>query len=401
MSRDVHHGADPRWVVLSQSHSPAFQAMMGRLAERFGHCLIHTGMPHPTTCPHLTIEAAAAYDRRSLFRRAASWAEFGAGGSLRAARLTGKPFLFATTNPPFLPHVLWLLRKTRGLRYGLLVWDIYPEHIARRGWLRPDHPALRYWMRLNALAMRDAEVVITIGEGMAGILRAQLATIDAARPIEVIPNWADVGTLRPVPKAENAFATERALEKKTVVLYSGNMGATHGLDAAVAAADALRGLTDLRFLFIGDGLGRLALENEVRRRALDNVHIEPLQPWSTVPLSLATADVAIIAQEPGTENLSLPSKTYSSLAVGSALLALTSDDSDLANLTRELGVGLVCRRDDPVGIANAVRRFHDDSEFLAGCKARARRAAVERFSEEAVFAKFAAALGPSIETPRP
>lgn len=386
------------WIVLNQSQSPAFQAMFGRLADRFGPCVLLTGAPHPNAGHrNLELVKGPTYDRRSVARRAASWSAFVAAAAARIARTPGTPFLFATTNPPMLPQLLWAAHKSRGLPYGLLIWDIYPEHVVRRGWLGETNAIVRAWTKMNAVALRDADVVVTLSERMAETVAGQLRRAGYSRAIEVIPNWADVDVLQPIPKAQNSFAIERALVEPLTILYSGNIGATHGLESVIEAASVLRDDARVRFVVIGDGLGRAALEQKVRELALENVHLEPMLPWDMVPRSLASGDVAVVVQEPGTEHLSMPSKTYSALAVGSALLALTSPKSDLATLTADLEVGVVCSRDDSRAIVSSIRRFLDDPKLLARCRENSRRAAVERFSAQAVFTKFEAAFRASFE----
>lgn len=380
------------WVVLNQSQSPAFQDMMGRLADRFGRCLLFTGMPHPSNHANLVVEQAPAYSRRGIASRAASWSRFGAAAAARVAGLPGRPFIFATTNPPFLPHLLWALHKARGFRYGVLIWDIYPEHVLRRGWLRPSSTPTRAWFAANRLALRGAETVITLGDRMAEVIVAQMG----GGRVEVVPNWADTSAIVPVAKRDNRTAQRRGVEEKVSVLYAGNMGASHGLESVVAAAGLLASDPRIVFTFVGDGLGRAALQEQVRAQHLNNVQTEPMLPWAEVPMSLAAGDVAIVAQEPGTEDLSMPSKTYSALAAGSALLSLTKPNSDLARLTDELAVGTVCDRDEPRAIAAAIQRFADDPGWLKTCRENARRAAVERFSADAVFERFATVLGPHL-----
>ena len=178
------------WVLLNQSQSPAFQHMMEQLSERMGPCLMLTGMPHPQISDEVELKTGPAYDRRGLGFRAWSWLRFMGSAINQTSFIGGKPFVLAVTNPPMLPHWAWLLRKTRGIRYGLLVWDIYPDHIVRQGWAGPKNPLVTSWAALNKRVLRDAEVIITIGEQMGNALRQQVDP-GTTLPIEVIPNWAD------------------------------------------------------------------------------------------------------------------------------------------------------------------------------------------------------------------
>nr|NIV30864.1 glycosyltransferase [Anaerolineae bacterium] len=310
-----------RWAVLNQSQGPAFQQMLERLSDELGSCLLFTGMPFPMEDGKLDVQAASAYDRRNLPRRLWSWMRFALVSFAGVLRLPGQPFLLVVTNPPFLPHVAWIAHKLRGNPYGLLVWDIYPDHVIKMGWIRTNGLVARLWNRVNARVMLDARVVITLGDRMREALERQLGRNAAELQIDVIPNWADTNLLRPMAKLENRFAMEHDQVDKVTVLYSGNMGITHGLETLVESAGMLRGDPRISFLLIGDGLGREQIEGKVVASGLSNVKLLPRQPWENLPHSLAAGDIAVVTQAPGSEHLSLPSKVYSLMAAGCAVVA--------------------------------------------------------------------------------
>ena len=383
-----------RWAVVNQSESPAFERMIERLSKVLGPCLLLTGMPHSSGSDSLRLVRGPAYDRRGLRRRALSWAKFSAVAFARLLRAPRGTFLLAVTNPPSMPALAWLLRKTRGLRYGLLVWDIYPDHVVRRGWLRAGNPLVRAWRTLSRSALRRAEVIMTLSERMAERLIAEARTDHLGRRFRLTPMWEETEIIKPLPKDGNAFAVKYGQVGRITVMYSGNMGASHGLGPVVEAAERLQNDERIAFLFIGDGLGRPGLEREVAVRRLDNVLILDSQDYDTLPLSLATGDIALVIQIPGTEHLSLPSKAISSMAAGSALLALTSEGSDLAALVRKYEMGAVCPWNDAGSLAGSILRLADRPGELARLKANARRAAVENFSADRAFSRFLQALEP-------
>lgn len=388
----------PTWVVLNQSQSPAFQHMLTDLARDLGPCELITGMSHPQRDGDLRIVPAPPYDRASISRRAASWMRFLGVAGLHLTRVRNRPFVWAVTNPPMLVHLAGTLARARGMRYGLLIWDLYPDHLVRMGWLSETHPATRAWAALNRRAFLGAEIVITIGDRMASAIRRQLGDASGRCRLEVVPNWADTTELRPLAKATNPFACEHGQAGKLTVMYSGNIGATHGLGGMTGAARRLSDRSDVHFLIIGDGLG----VEEIRgaTEGLKNVTLLPPQPWERLRESLATADVAVVAQAPGTEDLSVPSKTYAALATGSAILGLTSDDSDLAQLVREQRVGAVFGRDDVAGITATIEAWADRPELLQPMRERARAVAESRYSHEAVREQLRGLLAPCVKRAR-
>jgi glycosyltransferase involved in cell wall biosynthesis len=388
-AREIRSGA--RWMILNQSQSPLFQALQSELSSSFGPCVVYTGTPHPGDVEPLRLVAAPAYDRRSVLRRGLSWGAFLAGAARRVLfEGRGLP-VFVTTNPPFLLHLAWAAHRLFGAPYALLVWDLYPDHLVKMGWAGERNPLTRAWRALNGLSFRDASAVITIGTDLARAIQRQLPG-GAARHIFLIPNWADTDRTVPLEKDQNPFAREHDLVGKLTVMYSGNIGATHGVDAIARIAEQLAADPRITFVVIGDGLGREALRREIEDRKLNNVKLLPYLSWGQVRFSLAAADIALVTQLPGTEHLSVPSKAYPCLAAGNAILALTSPQSDLGRLVGENGVGVVVPPSDVAAAVSAIRSLAGDPARLAALRSSARRLAEVEFNPRVARARFEEAL---------
>ena len=149
-------------------------------------------------------------------------------------------------------------------------------------------------------------------------------------------------------------------------------------------------------MLIGDGLGRPAIEARLRERSIGRLKLLDYQPWDVIPRSLASGDVAVVAQAADSAHLSVPSKTYSALAVGSAILAITPRESDLGRLVLEEGVGWVCEPGDTEAISRVLSSLPERRGELAAAQSAARELAERRFSEDAVHAQLAHILGPGV-----
>jgi len=325
-----------------------------------------------------------------VWRRLVTWSAFAVHAWAILARRRRTPSL-VVTNPPLTMLALPLLKRLFGLRYVLLVYDIYPDVGERMGLLKPGGLIARLWRRASARAMREAAGVVTLGSHMAETLRGHFRPGEAA-PIEVIPNWADTEFIRPRPKADNPFSREHNLAGKFVVMYSGAFGATHDINSILGAAEQVQDLEDVRFVLIGGGTREREVAERAAARNLPNVTILPLQPLDVLPLSLAAADCAIVCLDEGYEGIAVPSKTYPSLAAGSAILAISPPETELTDLVAEerCGIHVLPRRPDD--LAQAIRRFHADREYLAACKAASRAAAEERYSRRTLTHRYAEAL---------
>ncbi len=82
--------------------------------------------------------------------------------------------------------------------------------------------------------------------------------------------------IRKIPNAPNSFRKQLGLDGKTILLYSGNMGAKQGLELLAPLAKSFEHDPRVHFLFCGDGAFRPTLESLVGNRP--NVTLLPLQP---------------------------------------------------------------------------------------------------------------------------
>lgn len=383
-----------RWATLNQSQSPQFQHLLERLSDELGPSVLLTGTPHSTTTRSLLVCKGPAYDRAGVVSRLRSWSEYMAAAANFLSRQFRGHFVLVTTNPPVLPHLAFAAARISGMRYGILVWDLYPEHLVSAGIFPERHPIVRAWAHANRLAYGGADFVVCIGDRLGEATRRY---VGPQTSLHVIPNWADTTIYKPRDDASNAFRTRHGLEDSLVVLYSGNLGASHDLAPMLAAAEALRGHCKVQFLVVGDGLGLATAKAEAQRAELPNVRFLPRQPWEQVPEMLAAADVGVVAQDPASAHLSVPSKTYPLLAAGCPVAAFTSQSSDLAALVRGSGAGWVfagsSAGDD---FSSILMALSDKPSDLLAVRRRARRVAEERFSADVVYRAWRDVLAESL-----
>ncbi len=233
------------------------------------------------------------------------------------------------TNPPLSYWVSLLVSNS----FSIVVYDIYPD--ALYNIVNKDNPICRLWAKVNRKIFAKAEHIYTLSEGMANLL----SNYCNRRKIEVIPCWMNGGGLRPLAKAENPFVLEQGLQDKFVVMYSGNIGYTHNVETMIELATKLKDYEDICFYIVGEGLKKKMLIEKVKNEKLQNCYFLPYQPADKVRYSLASAGLSVITLTPETAFVSVPSKTYNLLAVGSPLLVIAPKQSEIDNLVTENNCG--------------------------------------------------------------
>ena len=176
----------------------------------------------------------------------------------------------------------------------------------------------------------------------------------------MIPNFVDTDAIRPLPRMTR-YRTELGIGDEPVVLYAGNVGFSQSLDLVVEAA---RRMPDVTFLINGDGAARAELERDAASVA--NVRFAGYQPAPRLAEVLATGDVHVVPLRAGLGDVSVPSKTYSSLAAGRPVVASIDLDSEIPQPARRCR----CRHRGRARRRGCVRRR---VAFAASTTRRARR----------------------------
>lgn len=262
----------------------------------------------------------------------------------------------ALTDPPIIGLAAFVLSVRHGAPLVMSYRDIFPEV----GELLEDFhsnivsSALRW---INCFLVRRAARVVALGATM----RQRLIVTKGAAPENtiVIPDWADCDCIVPATR-NNEFAQKHGLACKFVVLHSGNIGLSQGLDHVVRSAALLRDRTDIQFVFVGDGVKRSQLEALSKELELENVTFIPYQPKSDLTLSFAAADIFIVSLKKGLSGFIVPSKVYGILAAGRPFVAAVEADSEVATIIDQFKCGITAAPEDPQDIAKQILLLYND-----------------------------------------
>ncbi len=298
--------------------------------------------------------------------------------------------VFVVTNPPTLPFVALIVCKLRKARLVLRIEDVYPEAMVAASILHPRSLVYRFLEALHRRLYQAVDSIVVLGRDMKSLV-VQKAPSCITRTI-VIPNWADLDQVRPLPRSENPLLHRLRLQERFVIQYSGNMGRTHDLESIIEIATRLQNNAEIHFLFIGSGAKQASVKAMIERRRLANVTILPPQKRSDLSISLNACDVSIISFVPGMVGVSVPSRMYNVLAAGKPMIAVTGKDSELAMLIREAKVGWIVEPKDIEGLRNAVLEAYAQRETLPEISRRARCIVEENYSYQAVIEQYRALL---------
>ena len=315
------------------------------------------------------------YETSGIWQRAVNGFALGAQVFLTTLFSKKNSLLIADTTSPFLGLVAWGMNTLRGTPYLYLAMEIMPEAGIVLGKIRAGGLVDRAWRFANGRVIGRAATVITLGEQM----KKTLSVYTHNDRIAIIPTWAKSG-IKPIPKESNPFIKKHKMEGSVVIAYSGNMGLSHELNTIVEAAYKLQDVPHVKFLFIGKGVQKGVLVNMVSAKRLKNAILLPWQSEDMLPYSLAAGDFAVVSLQPGLAGSVFPSRTYSAMAAGQAVIAIMDADHEIAQMVEREKIGLSVQPGESDDLAGKIAEIASMPEAIANMKKSAHLLARNRFA---------------------
>ena len=328
----------------------------GRLVRRghYGAATVTRLHPFPT-------------DKGSLAARAMGFVGLTGLATLVGLAIRG-PFdgVVAVSPPLTFGAAGWLLARRHRCPLVFNVQDVFPDVAVEAGVIR-SQLAIRFFRWMERATYRRADAVTVLSDDLATNVVAKLVGPESgsvaqlvgklmvrpvAKPVvKVVPNSVDVDAIRPADRMTE-YRREHGLGERTVVMYAGNLGHSQSLDLVVGAADRHRDRPDLVYVVNGGGVRADEMRRAAEARA--NLVVVDYQPRERVSEVLASADLHLVPLRTGLGASSVPSKIYSILAAGRPVVASIDEESEVARVVGETGVGLAVPPDDLDALVAAV-----------------------------------------------
>jgi len=300
------------------------------------------------------------------------------------AMVRKRPDIIFVPSPPLTNGISGYFLSTRfRIPFVYNVQDIYPDIAIRLGVLT-NQRAIAIFKAMERFVYRKAEAVSVISDGFR---RNLLVKAVPDRKIAVIPNFVDTEFIKPLPR-NNDFSDSQNLDDRFVVLFAGNVGLSQGLDTVLVAAEQLAIEPEILFLIVGNGVAKLALEEQVAQKGLTNVRFLPFQPHEVVPEMYATADVCLVPLKAGITHESVPSKVFSIMAAERPLVASVDDGSDTWDLVQDAGCGVCVEPENPQSLADAILYLHSDRTRATEMGLKGRVFVEQNFTKEKIAQQY-------------
>lgn len=293
--------------------------------------------------------------------------------------LDRRPRIYIVTTNTFFAPLIAIAFSNSNQKVINLVWDLYPDLLVGGNAARLKSPFMALLSKLVGMIFSRASANVFLGERLLSYARSRFPMISNAH---VIPVGGDDGLF-----VGDQF---RIIEdnKPIDILYCGNLGAMHDVDTLLGTLDSevlLNGNFKISFNASGPNYSFLrdALKNEINYPFKNICLGEPLTnvAWRA---RMFEAQVALITLKPNAERFIMPSKLYSALVFGQAILAVCTYDSDLATLICENDCGWVVEPGHSDQLQDALLEITTNAGLLNIKRQNALKAGRDKYSAQVI-----------------
>lgn len=328
----------------------------------------------------------ASFGKASIATRVLGTASFMLQSMFVSLTMPSLGGIFFSTSPPLIGTAAVLAHWIRRVPIAYWAMDLNPDQLIAMGKIGPNDLITRILEIANKIILEESSLVVALDRFMGDRLRARA---DMKMKMQIMPPWPHDDRLEPLPHDQNPFRATHDLDGKFVVMYSGNHSPANPLRTLLDATLAFRDDPDVRFLFIGGGVGKKEVDEHIAAHKLTNVVSMPYQPMDQIRYSLSAADVHVVSLGDNMVGIVHPCKIYGAMAVGRPILYLGPEPSHVSDLLDEHDIGATVAHGDVDGAIAAIRRLRALSpETRATMGATAQRIMSERLSQKILCARF-------------
>jgi glycosyltransferase involved in cell wall biosynthesis len=332
----------------------------------------------------------SSFGKKSIPLRLLGMAFFLPQAILRGLFTPNLAAILVSTSPPLASLAALVIGFLRRVPITYWVMDLNPDQMIALGKVRETSLAARVFDVFNRMILRRASAVVALDRFMAERLNKKL---DVSHKLTVMPPWphneSHEGQAGPVEHADNPFRREHGLDRKFVVMYSGNHAFTNPIATVLEAALRMQDREDLVFAFVGGGVRKKEVDAAIQQHRPPNVLSLPYQPLEQTRYSLSAADVHLVTLGDEVVGIVHPCKVYGALALGRPILYVGPHPSHVSDLIDEHRVGWSIDHGDveeAIRTIDAIRQT--PPEELREMGQRALRLIAERFDERQMIDEF-------------
>jgi glycosyltransferase involved in cell wall biosynthesis len=283
---------------------------------------------------------------------------------------------------PFTDFPAFLFKKVKGARLIVDISDLWPEAISFKSSLGNSLiQGIGY--SLNKLILGFSDGICVVSERVLDFITYRY---NYKKPATVVYNVTNTDIFVYDQEAKKQKKSLKNLvpelaQNKFVVLYHGVLGPVQKIENIVEAAKLAQTIRQILFVIVGEGEKKQMAKRLAEDEDLDNIVFLPMINRKLICKIVAESDLGLlpIVSNPLHIHFLTTIKAAEFLACGTPILAPVG--SYIGELVSSAGVGFEIDFADPSQIYQSIRWVLNHPMLFDQMKERARKIAVERFSQ--------------------
>lgn len=327
---------------------------------------------------------APKFNNQSVAQRVISWLRYFYVALRFVLKVKTSDIVVLSTNPPIMQMMIPIIKIKRA-KVVYWVLDLYPDALWCGLKMAKNSIIPLAWSFVNKISFRRADIFVSLSKSMCRAVSKYLRDTNRQRVVW-LPTWVDTKKIHPVSRENNELAKQLGLKDKFVIVYSGNIGATHDLSFLPRLAQKLANHQSIQFLIVGSGSSLVELKKSCS--SLANVAFLPPQTVEKLCEAMSIGHLAIVSQGENTGSVSMPSKTYYYMACGCVILGVAPIDSGVTDVVRKYDCGACFLPDQVPLMADFIVRLMNNSSLLSIYSQNSLKAVKQEFSSDICLKSF-------------
>ena len=293
--------------------------------------------------------------------------------------------MYISSTPPIQGIMGGLLKKIKGFKYVYILQDIFPDSLVGTGLAKKGGLVWKIGRMIENFTYRNADKIIVISEDFK---RNIMAKGVPEEKIVVVYNWVDEKKVVPIEKVNNPLFNELDLDpNKFNIVYAGNLSNAQNVDIILNSAESLINEKNIQFVIFGKGVLEEEIKNKIKNKDLTNVKMLPLQPYERVSLVYSLGDVCVVSCKKGLGGAAMPSKTWSIMSCGRAVLA-NFDKGELKEIVENNKCGLFTEAGNQTAFNEAILYLYNHPQECEDYGKNARQFILNNLTKEVGTQKY-------------
>lgn len=334
----------------------------------------------------------SSFGKRTILHRLLGQGSFLCQCLVRMLICRGIDGVVITTIPATTGVFFLFAQFFRKFRYLYWVMDVNPDQAVALGVFSEESIFARLLRSVNHKLANDANKVVCMDSDMA-------TRLGVNGNVEIISPWPLDGDLEIVPKDDNPFVVEQGWQNHFVFMYSGNHSLVHPLDTVLDAIGEYSETRPVKYVFIGGGRGKEAVERSAAKFTDQRIVSLPYQALEKIKYSLSAADVHIVSFGNEMVGIVHPCKLYSAMALGKPILFLGPKHSALGQIIERHEIGWCVGHGDQKEMRRLLRELPLlERDVLLRMGTKASMVAERHYSREKLCGEFCEVLEDALDT---